>query len=55
MKSAQMAWKYIALRIVYTIIYLGGGGTQAAGYVRALVWGLGFSGNVSHFQLALRA
>ena len=55
MASARLAWRYIAMRVVYTLVYLCGEGTQAAGIVRAIVWGLGFSSTVSLFRLALKA
>jgi len=55
MASARLAWRYIAIRVLYTLVYLGGEGTQAAGAVRAIVWYLGISTTTSLFRLALKA
>jgi uncharacterized MAPEG superfamily protein len=55
MVSARLAWRYIAIRVLYTLVYLGGEGTQVAGAVRAIVWYLGISTTTSLFRLALKA
>ena len=55
MASAGLAWRYIAIRVLYTLVYLGGEGKQAAGAARAIVWYLGISTTVSLFRLSLKA